>query len=66
MYTDPGERLLEPDRAAVPDTRRLHACDLRPHDSPTNRRDLAASLDLELNLPPGQQPKRGFDEHAIR
>src|SRR5262249_2748784 len=63
---EPGERLLEPDRAAVRDTGRLHACDLRPHYSPTNRRDLAASLDLELNLPPGHQAQRGFDERAVR
>src|SRR5262245_42429821 len=66
MYTEPGERLLEPDRTAVRDTRRLHARDLSPHHTATNRRDLTASLDLQLNLPPGHQTKRCFDERAVR
>jgi hypothetical protein len=59
---DPGQRLNEANGAAVRDARRLHTRDMTAHDASTDLRELAASFDLQLDLPSGQKANRRFDQ----
>jgi hypothetical protein len=62
---EPRERLIEANGTAVRDVGCVNTRDLASHDASTDRRELVASLYLQLDLPSWQKANGCFDQRTV-
>ena len=65
IHDEPCKRLIEANGTAVRDVGCVNTRDMASHDASTDRRELIASLDLQLDLPSWQKANGCFDQRAV-
>jgi hypothetical protein len=64
-HDEPCKRLIEANGTAVRDVGCVNTRDLASHDASTDRGELVASLDLQLDLPSGQKANGCFNQRTV-